>query len=57
MEQLQTSPDAKGIECIELMEQIEDMQAAEVRGSQPVPKANETTNGVKEAHLVEATGK
>jgi len=47
MEQLQTSLQAQDIECVELTEQIEDMQTAEVRGSQSVPKANETTNGVK----------
>ena len=56
MEQLQASLEAKDIECIQLMEQIEDIQAAKVRGSQSVPKANETSNSMKEAQLVEATG-
>ena len=58
MEQLKARLEAEDIECIQLTEQIEDniMQAAKVRGSQSVPKANEGPNGVKEAQLVDAMG-
>jgi chromosome segregation ATPase len=52
MEQLQASLEAKDIECVQLMEQMEDIQAAKVRGSQSVSEANETPNGVKQARLL-----
>ena len=52
MEQLQASLEAKDIECVQLMEQMEDIQAAKVRGSQSELETSENPNGVKQARLL-----
>jgi hypothetical protein len=52
MEQLQASLEAKDIECVQLMEQMEDIQAAKVRGSQSESETSENPNGVKQARLL-----
>ena len=52
LEQLQASLEAKDIECVQLMEQMEDIQAAKVRGSQSELETSENPNGVKQARLL-----
>jgi hypothetical protein len=52
MEQLQASLEAKDIECVQLMEQMEDIQAAKVRGSQSESETSENPNGVKQARHI-----